>query len=88
MMSLPDAVSLVLDELSHSIRKHGDWSDYTINQMMSVIIEELLIEAGNAETLRDIHGDHGMIKELAQVAATSIKAMIQLSGGRFELPKV
>lgn len=79
-MTLPEALSLVLNEHADSIAKHGSWHDYTIDQMMAVIINELMVEAGGAEAVGDLHGEHGVIRELAQVAACCVKAIMVLSG--------
>lgn len=79
-MTLPDAMDMVMAEYRRSVEMHGSWWDYSTEQMLSVIINELMVEAGDAEKIGDIHGEHGMIRELAQVAATSIKAMMVLSG--------
>jgi len=78
-MTWPEAIDKVLDELVRSIELHGTWEDYSVSQMMSVIINELVVEAGNAECAGDIDGDHGVIRELLQVAACSIKAAMVLS---------
>jgi hypothetical protein len=48
--------------------------------MMGVIIRELMVEAGEAEKVGDIHGKHGMIRELAQVAGCCVKAIAVLGG--------
>lgn len=79
-MALLDTLALVLDEHARSVHLHGTWSDYSIEQMMSVIINELMVEAGGAEAKGDLHGEHGVIRELAQVAACCIKAIMVLSG--------
>lgn len=78
-MRMIEAVGLVLSEHRRSVEKHGNWLDYSVAQMMSVIINELVIEAGNAECAGDIHGPHGVVNELAQVAACCIKAIMVLS---------
>lgn len=80
MIGLPEALAVVLNEHAKSIKIYGDWADYTTDQMMAVIIDELMCEAVDAWHVNDLHGDHGMIRELAQVAATSIKAIQVLSG--------
>lgn len=75
------AFSLVADELRRSIDLHGDWSGYSLDQMLSVIAAEW-IEVGEAEARGDLHGEHGLVRELAQVASSSIKTMISALGGR------
>ena len=85
-MTLTDALEAILTEHHHSVAKHGTWSDYSVDQMMAVIINELMVEAGGAESQGDIHGEHGVIRELTQVAVCCIKAMMVLSN-REELPR-
>lgn len=75
------AFSLVADELRRSIELHGDWSGYSLDQMLSVIAAEW-IEVGEAEARGDLHGEHGLVRELAQVASSSVKTMISALGGR------
>lgn len=78
-MQLIDAIDMVLSEHARSVALYGHWNDYTTEQMMSVIIHELMHEAGDAEQRGDIDGEHGVIRELSQVASCCIKAMIVLS---------
>lgn len=78
-MQLIDAMDMVLTEHSRSVQLHGDWRDYSTEQMMAQIIHELMIEAGDAESRGDVHGDHGVVRELAQVSACCIKAIMVLS---------
>ncbi len=78
-MSLIDALDMVLTEHHLSVQKHGPWHDYSVDQMMSVIINELMVEAGGAEAAGDICGPHGVIRELAQVSACCLKAIMVLS---------
>lgn len=73
------AFSLVSDELQRSIVRHGDWSNYSVDQMLSVIAAEW-IEVGEAEARDDLLGEHGMLSELAQVAACCVKALWVLGG--------
>jgi hypothetical protein len=77
-MNYHRAAEIVFNEYANSVERHGTWADYTIEQMMSVIIHELMVEAGGAEQIGDIHGDHGVIRELAQVAACCMKAIMVL----------
>jgi len=78
-MTLLDALDMILEEREASIVKYGDWHDYTLEQMMPVIIHELMVEAGGAEAVGDLHGEHGVVRELAQVASCCIKAIMVLS---------
>lgn len=78
-MTFADVQELVAVEFRRGVSLHGDWSDYTIGQMMAVIINELIIEAGDAECRGDIDGEHGVIRELTQVSACCNKAVMVLS---------
>lgn len=77
-MLLTQMLELVRAEYIRSVNDHGDWSDYTLDQMMAVIINELMVEAGGAEERGDILGEHGVIRELLQVSATSMKGAMVL----------
>lgn len=79
-MELLDVFDMVTTEYQRSVKLHGIWWDYTPDQMMAVIINELMLEAGSAEARGDIHGEHGMIRELVQVASCCMKAVMVLSG--------
>ena len=79
-MQLIDALDMVLTEHARSVQLHGDWQNYNVDQMMAEIINELMMEAGEAAGRLDLHGEHGMVRELSQVAACCIKAMMVLSG--------
>lgn len=78
-MNLVEVTTAVLKEFDRGVSIHGDWSEYTTDQMLAQIIHELMVEAGEAEKVGDITGEHGMIRELIQVAACSIKAAMVLS---------
>lgn len=80
-MSVLHECGYVMQALAESVDKHGDWSEYTIDQMMEVILDEIL-EVGEAEARADLLGDHGMIRELRQVAACCIKMSIRLGGAQ------
>lgn len=77
-MKLIDALDMILEEHARSVQMYGTWGDYNLEQMMSVIINELMMEAGSAEARADLHGKHGVVHELAQVAACCIKAIMVL----------
>ncbi|MDD2367035.1 MAG: hypothetical protein PHN84_12805 [Desulfuromonadaceae bacterium] len=79
-MTVWEAFDDIIREYNRSVDLHGDWSDYTTEQMMAVIVNELMVEAGDAELRGDLHGPHGVICELSQVAVCCIKAIIVLSG--------
>lgn len=81
-MELLDVFDMVTAEYHRSVELHGTWFDYTPDQMMAVIINELMLEAGSAEARGDIHGEHGMIRELVQVASCCMKAVMVLGASR------
>jgi len=78
-MDVLDALAMILKERQRSIQLHGNWDDYSIEQMTAVIVNELMVEAVGAVERGDIHGEHGVIRELSQVAACCIKEMMVLS---------
>jgi hypothetical protein len=79
-MTLPEVLAAVLTEYNLSVEKHGDWQDYTLDQIMGVIQTEFMMEAAAAYNRGDLHGDHGVIRELSQVAACCIKTIVAVSG--------
>lgn len=66
----------VLRETFRSIDKHGDWSDYSEDEMAQAITGELL-EIDQALLAEDILGDHGTVRESIQAAACLIKFACQ-----------
>lgn len=78
-MQYRDVVNIVLEEHVRSVQLHGTWHDYSVEQMMATIINELMVEAADAVTRDDIVGEHGVIRELSQVAACCMKAIMVLS---------
>lgn len=80
MMAGGDAIGMVLTEHARGVQLHGTWHDYSVEQMMAAIINELAVEACDAESVGDIHGEHGVIRELTQVAACCLKAIVVLMG--------
>ena len=64
-------------ELQRSVGKYGDWSDYSVDEMIAAVLGELhevdvAIEAG------DVAGDHGMVIEAIQAAGCLIKFAYQM----------
>lgn len=74
----------IMTEVSDSILKHGDWSDYSMDQMGKALYGELL-ELGDAEARKDVIGHHGMVREAIQASACLVKMIIQLEGRNVEL---
>ena len=76
-MRYAEVDDLILAQHVRSVQLHGAWNDYTPEMMITVIVNELA-ELIDAAERGDIHGEHGMIAELAQVAACCKKAMMVL----------
>ena len=66
----------VMSEVFRSIDIHGDWSDYSDDQMTDAITGEMM-EIDMALQARDVDGDHGMVREAVQAAACLIKFAVQ-----------
>ena len=66
----------VMQEINDSIVKHGDWSDYTFEEMHRAENGERQ-EVADAVANFDITGRHGLISETKQVAATLLKRVLQ-----------
>lgn len=62
-------------EFIDSLKKHGAWEDYALDDKFKAISGEYM-EAAAAREHGDIHGDHGVINELRQTAAMCIKTII------------
>ncbi len=71
----------ILDKLLAEYRRATaahNWDGYTMDQMGQALCGELL-EMGEAEGRRDIHGPHGMIAEALQVAVVAIRTAERLA---------
>lgn len=79
-MSLPiaDILSDIASGIEESVIIHGDWSDYQDNDIFAVILEEFA-EYREAYLAGVVHGDHGQLDELRDLAIVAIKGIIQLS---------
>lgn len=72
-MTNEEALALIEAELKHAREKHGEhFSDWI--EMYIALCEEIT-EISSAIIKGDIHGEHGVKRELAQVAAVCIKAL-------------
>ncbi len=69
----------IVTEVQDSIRKHGDWADYSLSKMFEAVQDEWL-ELQIAKDNLDIDGQHGMIRESIQVAAVLVKLIVKLEG--------
>ena len=67
---------LIVNEVMDSIAKHGDWSNYTPDEMSDAVFHEWL-ELMWATDRHDITGLHGMIRESIQVCACLVKSIVQ-----------
>lgn len=72
----PLLTRLVL-EYDHSVRKHGDWSDYDTTLMLEKCREEYH-EVEKAIAAGDMHGPHGAIMESIQAANCHLKMAAEL----------
>ena len=72
-MTHEEALALIEAEYKNAVEKHGEHFANRI-EMYSALCEEIT-EVAQAIVKDDIHGPHGMERELAQVAAVCIKAL-------------
>ena len=79
MQNLEQAVGDVIVELARSMEKHGAWQGYSKWRAVRVIAGELL-EVVTALMRGDIHGEHGFLVELKQVASAALKAYLVFGG--------
>ena len=70
-------LSLLQNELNYSIEKHGSWDGYTLRDMWQKVEDERL-EVIEAELVQDYTGEHGVARELLQMAVTCIKMSDQV----------
>lgn len=62
----------VWEEHKRADEKHGDWSGKHLTDCAGHVIDEAL-EVKRAAARSDIYGEHGIIRESVQTAATSFK---------------
>lgn len=79
-MNISNICARIMTEVSDSIRKHGDWSDYDVDRMAKAVYGELM-EMGEAELRKDVTGPHGMIREAIQTCACLVKMIAQMEAG-------
>lgn len=72
-----DVCSRIMKEVNDSNVKHGDWSDYSNEQMLTALSDEF-IELWKAGLVCDVNGQHGMIREAIQLANCCVKLVMQL----------
>lgn len=79
MPDLEQAVGDVIVELARSVEKHGAWAGYSKWRAVRVVAGELL-EVVTALVRGDIHGEHGFLVEMKQVASAALKAYLVFGG--------
>jgi hypothetical protein len=68
----------LFERIKRSVRSHrGDWHGYTNEQVFDAVMGEA-DEYREAYVAEDLHGRHGQINELFDLAVTSIKGVVQL----------
>ena len=72
-MTHEEIIVLVEKELQHAIEKHGSTFS-SRKEMMNALIDEVC-EVAEALNLNDIHGPHGLKRELIQVIVVCFKAL-------------
>ena len=72
-MTHEEALELIEAELKHANEKHGEHFANLIE--MYIALCEEVAEVSQAIVKGDINGEHGVKRELAQVAAVCIKAL-------------
>lgn len=81
----PYAYRLVLERVglgvNRSLALHGDWRDYGLSRIGWVVAGELW-EVIWAMLRGDIHGEHGVISELRDLAIVCVKAIERMEKRR------
>ena len=77
MRRLNEALRQVVEEISRSVDKHGDWQGYDEGQIYVAINDEF-DEYLRAYDRADVNGPHGQRAELLQLATVAIKGYIRL----------
>ena len=72
-MTREEIFAMVEKELQHAIKKHGPTFSGR-KEMMHALIDEVC-EVAEAMGRNDIDGEHGLKRELIQVAAVCFKAL-------------
>lgn len=70
----------VLGRIKESLKKHGDWQEYTPEQVFEVVASEF-DEYREALVKGQLEGRHGQVDELLDVAATAVKGILALGRG-------
>lgn len=68
----------LLRRLQISIEKHGDWENYTSEEVFETVLGEC-DEYREAFVAGNVDGPHGQVSELYDVAVTAIKGIRRLA---------
>lgn len=80
-MTLNEIIEKLKLENARSKEKHGPWADMPEEKQFDAICDEV-IEWVFAYCANNVHGDHGEIAELIQVANVCIRRVMALTGER------
>lgn len=78
MVDVDLVLSRIRAEIERSVTVYGDWSDYSLDQMVNAVQSEV-DEFYEAYVFRDVDGPHGMLAEGVQSAGCFVKLLVQLS---------
>lgn len=71
----------LMNNVTRSVIKHGTWDNYGLGRMLWYLAGELF-EVVVAVARGDLHGPHGVVAELRDVATVCVKAIERLQRGR------
>ena len=77
MTGIRAAIPDLIVENCRSLKKHGDWDGYSVEQIHKAIAGEFN-EFTDAVVNEDVSGVHGMRAELLQLANVALKGWIRL----------
>ena len=72
-MTHEEALALIETEHKHAVETHG--ARFSCHLEMHEVLFDELLEVSYALNRSDINGEHGVKRELAQVAAVCLKAL-------------
>lgn len=77
MSDLDAVIQALRAEHAYSVTKHGDWSEYTPDEMMAACMAEVR-ETLVAHALNDVSGPHGILVEGLQAANCFVKMLVEI----------